>query len=162
MTDEPELIAEPAVDDEGADAAATAGEGDTYRRLKSQPEVWAAMTLSERARAIFADVPQEAWDELPNDLSYQHDHYIYGTPKRPEPGTPEYEREGEALAAAELEPPVERFAYEEIPPEIWATMTFEEQTRAIVASIPQEVWDEIPDDASYQHDHYIYGWPKKP
>ena len=162
MTDEPELIAEPVVDDEDADAAAAAGEGDTYRRLKSQPEVWAAMTLSERARAIFADVPQEAWDELPDDLSYQHDHYIYGTPKRPEPGTPEYEREGEALAAAELEPPVERFAYEDIAPEVWATMTLSERARAIFADVPQEAWDEIPDDASYQHDHYIYGWPKKP
>ena len=162
MTDEPELIAEPVVDDEGADAAAAAGEGGAYRRLKSQPEVWAAMTFEEKIRAIVADVPQEVWDEVPDDLSYQHDHYIYGTPKRPEPGTPEYEREGEALAAAELDAPVERFAYEEISPEVWATMTFEEQTRAIVASIPQEVWDEIPDDASYQHDHYIYGWPKKP
>jgi len=23
------------------------------------------------------------WDALPTDLSEQHDHYIYGTPKRP-------------------------------------------------------------------------------
>jgi hypothetical protein len=24
-------------------------------------------------------------DSLPADLSYQHDHYLYGTPKKPEP-----------------------------------------------------------------------------
>lgn len=84
MTDEPDLIAEPTVNDEDADAAAAAaGEGDTYRRLKSQPDVWAAMTFEEQIRAIVADVPQEVWDEIPDDASYQHDHYIYGWPKKP-------------------------------------------------------------------------------
>jgi Arc/MetJ-type ribon-helix-helix transcriptional regulator len=28
-------------------------------------------------------IPPEVWDALPADLSEQHDHYIYGTPKRP-------------------------------------------------------------------------------
>ncbi len=28
-------------------------------------------------------IPPEVWDSLPTDLSEQHDHYIYGTPKRP-------------------------------------------------------------------------------
>jgi Arc/MetJ-type ribon-helix-helix transcriptional regulator len=28
-------------------------------------------------------IPSEVWDALPIDLSEQHDHYIYGTPKRP-------------------------------------------------------------------------------
>ncbi len=37
----------------------------------------------ERIQEITADVPKEAWDALPTDLSAQHDHYIYGTPKRP-------------------------------------------------------------------------------
>jgi Arc/MetJ-type ribon-helix-helix transcriptional regulator len=32
-----------------------------------------------------ADVPDEEWDKLPTDLAEQHDHYIYGTPKRPTP-----------------------------------------------------------------------------
>jgi len=27
-------------------------------------------------------IPPEVWDSLPTDLSEQHDHYIYGTPKR--------------------------------------------------------------------------------
>jgi Arc/MetJ-type ribon-helix-helix transcriptional regulator len=37
----------------------------------------------ERALDLTADVPDEVWDGLPTDLSEQHDHYIYGTPKRP-------------------------------------------------------------------------------
>lgn len=28
-------------------------------------------------------IPDETWDTLPPDLATQHDHYIYGTPKRP-------------------------------------------------------------------------------
>jgi Arc/MetJ-type ribon-helix-helix transcriptional regulator len=32
---------------------------------------------------LTADVPDEEWDKLPTDLAEQHDHYIYGTPKRP-------------------------------------------------------------------------------
>jgi len=36
---------------------------------------------------IFRDarknIPQDAWEALPTDLATQHDHYIYGTPKRP-------------------------------------------------------------------------------
>jgi hypothetical protein len=27
-------------------------------------------------------IPPEVWDALPTDLAEQHDHYIYGTPKR--------------------------------------------------------------------------------
>jgi hypothetical protein len=32
---------------------------------------------------LSASVPDEVWDALPTDLAEQHDHYIYGTPKRP-------------------------------------------------------------------------------
>lgn len=34
---------------------------------------------------VFADtddIPEEEWEKLPTDLASQHDHYIYGTPKR--------------------------------------------------------------------------------
>jgi Arc/MetJ-type ribon-helix-helix transcriptional regulator len=33
---------------------------------------------------LSASVPDEDWDRLPPDLSAEHDHYIYGTPKRNE------------------------------------------------------------------------------
>ncbi len=31
---------------------------------------------------LTADVPDEEWDKLPVDLAEQHDHYVYGVPKR--------------------------------------------------------------------------------
>jgi Arc/MetJ-type ribon-helix-helix transcriptional regulator len=37
----------------------------------------------DEALELTADVPAEEWDKLPTDLAEQHDHYIYGTPKRP-------------------------------------------------------------------------------
>jgi Arc/MetJ-type ribon-helix-helix transcriptional regulator len=37
----------------------------------------------EEIQELTADVPDEVWDALPTDLAEQHDHYIYGTPKRP-------------------------------------------------------------------------------
>jgi hypothetical protein len=47
------------------------------------------LTLDSTARSIedviselAAEVPQEEWDRLPNDLSQNLDHYLYGTPKR--------------------------------------------------------------------------------
>jgi hypothetical protein len=37
----------------------------------------------ERILERSAAIPDEEWDKLPTDLAEQHDHYIYGTPKRP-------------------------------------------------------------------------------
>jgi hypothetical protein len=39
--------------------------------------------LWEIADDLLKDVPQEVLDRLPTDGAVQHDHYIYGTPKRP-------------------------------------------------------------------------------
>src|SRR4051812_49190261 len=39
-----------------------------------------AARIVTRARAL----PPEVLDALPDDLAAQHDHYLYGTPKRPE------------------------------------------------------------------------------
>jgi Arc/MetJ-type ribon-helix-helix transcriptional regulator len=37
----------------------------------------------EEILELTAAVPDEEWDKLPVDGAEQHDHYIYGTPKRP-------------------------------------------------------------------------------
>ena len=47
-------------------------------RQKSQP----AKTLWDAIQEIVKDVPDEVWDKLPTDGSEQHDHYLYGSPKR--------------------------------------------------------------------------------
>jgi len=37
----------------------------------------------EEFEEIAASIPNEEWAKLPVDGADQHDHYIYGTPKRP-------------------------------------------------------------------------------
>ena len=44
----------------------------------ARPPIW------ERIAALTADAPQEELAKLPTDGASQHDHYLYGTPKRPE------------------------------------------------------------------------------
>jgi len=41
-------------------------------------------SLAARIAAGASALPQETLDRLPADGASQHDHYIYGTPKRPE------------------------------------------------------------------------------
>ena len=41
-------------------------------------EAAAAPDIMEEMDRIFAKVPEEAWEKVPNDLSERHDHYIYG------------------------------------------------------------------------------------
>jgi hypothetical protein len=47
-------------------------------RQKSQP----AKTLWNAIQEIVKDVPDEVWERLPTDGSEQHDHYLYGSPKK--------------------------------------------------------------------------------
>jgi hypothetical protein len=42
------------------------------------------MSLAEQIVARANALPPDALDGLPDDLAAQHDHYLYGTPKRPE------------------------------------------------------------------------------
>jgi Arc/MetJ-type ribon-helix-helix transcriptional regulator len=48
-----------------------------------EPATPAHKPIWEVFQELSADVPDEVWDSLPPDLSEQHDHYVYGTPKRP-------------------------------------------------------------------------------
>ena len=48
-----------------------------------EPAAPAHKPIWEVFQELSADVPGEVWESLPPDLSEQHDHYIYGTPKRP-------------------------------------------------------------------------------
>ena len=46
------------------------------------PPAQTVKPLWEIAANLLQDVPQEVLDRLPTDGAAQHDHYIYGTPKR--------------------------------------------------------------------------------
>lgn len=39
-------------------------------------------TLGEKIQNLTAEVADEVWEKVPSDGSEQHDHYIYGTPKK--------------------------------------------------------------------------------
>lgn len=39
-------------------------------------------TIWQKIDELMAEVPDEEWEKVPTDGSYQHDHYLYGTPKR--------------------------------------------------------------------------------
>jgi predicted DNA-binding antitoxin AbrB/MazE fold protein len=54
------------------------------REMATEP---ARPTLAEQLVALANALPEEVAARLPTDGASQHDHYIYGTPKRP--GLPE-------------------------------------------------------------------------
>jgi Arc/MetJ-type ribon-helix-helix transcriptional regulator len=47
------------------------------------PSTEARKPIWEVFEEITASIPEEEWARLPADGAEQHDHYIYGTPKRP-------------------------------------------------------------------------------
>lgn len=55
-----------------------------------RPKLW------EMMQECIKDVPPEDWDDVPTDGGLNHDHYLYGSPKRYHPdGTPiDYEKLG--------------------------------------------------------------------
>lgn len=40
------------------------------------------LTIWQKIRARSEKIPDEVWEEMPKDGSEQHDHYLYGTPKK--------------------------------------------------------------------------------
>jgi hypothetical protein len=42
----------------------------------------AAQSIWEAIDDRLSAVPDAAWENVPTDGSYQHDHYLYGTPRR--------------------------------------------------------------------------------
>ena len=48
-----------------------------------EPTALPRKPIWERILERSAAIPDEEWDKLPVDGAEQHDHYIYGTPKRP-------------------------------------------------------------------------------
>ncbi len=72
------------------DAAMTEAASLLLERLRQErpqaapPEATPAYKpIWEEFEEIAATIPHEEWQKLPVDGAEQHDHYIYGTPKRP-------------------------------------------------------------------------------
>ena len=75
------MTEQAALSPEAASASNERADQPSWRQI--DPQIWKTMTIEEKIRAIVADIPQEERDKVPSDLGYQHDHYIYGTPKIP-------------------------------------------------------------------------------
>jgi predicted XRE-type DNA-binding protein len=45
-------------------------------------ELGEELSLMEKLSAITASIPMREWEKLPTDLAENHDHYLYGVPKR--------------------------------------------------------------------------------
>ena len=52
---------------------------------------------------------------------------------------------------------IERMAQQQVP----RKMTILEKISERSKQVPNEVWERIPADGAEQHDHYLYGAPKK-
>ncbi len=40
------------------------------------------LTIWQKIRARSENIPDGVWDEMPSDGAEQHDHYLYGVPKK--------------------------------------------------------------------------------
>ena len=49
---------------------------------KDEPISYQSKPVWEAFEEIMKDVPQEEFKKLPTDGALEHDHYIYGTPKK--------------------------------------------------------------------------------
>lgn len=72
----------PALIAEALDALQHRSQLDTANR--NGPPTEGYKPIWEYFEEASLEIPDEELDRLPTDGSYQHDHYIYGTPKRPE------------------------------------------------------------------------------
>ena len=50
---------------------------------------------------------------------------------------------------------------EALPPAEHPKQTIWEKIRERASEVPDEVWEQMPVDGAEQHDHYLYGTPKK-
>lgn len=71
------------LDDAMAEAASLLVRRLEQERGQASSPALADKSIGDEFAEIAASVPTEEWAKLPADGSEQHDHYIYGTPKRP-------------------------------------------------------------------------------
>lgn len=61
----------------------TSGGAESEPVAAIEPTTPGSKPIWEVFEEITSSVPKEEWAKLPIDGAEQHDHYIYGTPKRP-------------------------------------------------------------------------------
>jgi hypothetical protein len=66
-----------------------------------------------------------------------------------------------AASGLSLEDWLGQLAGSEEKPRIGPLQHIADLIRENMKDVPREVMDAMPEDGASQHDHYIYGWPKK-
>ena len=54
----------------------------TEKTTKKHVKRHVGLELLELMQQVTKDIPLEEFEKLPKDGAHQHDHYLYGTPKR--------------------------------------------------------------------------------
>lgn len=56
---------------------------DFMQSLRNEKEPPRARTISSLFEDLSSELPMEEWKELPSDGAENHDHFLYGAPKKP-------------------------------------------------------------------------------
>lgn len=57
-------------------------QNEILQQAKNLAKVVPTQTIWEKIRARAENIPDEVWEKMPSDGSENHDHYLYGTPKK--------------------------------------------------------------------------------
>ena len=109
-------------------------------------------SLLQIAAEFWDDIPEEERAKMPTDGAENHDHYLYGWPKRSE------QPDDENPLMQTTSPPVHRNEVAQSPAE---KSIFETILEGMERDIPESEWAKLPTDGAENHDHYLYGSPKK-
>lgn len=74
-------IPQPAVSSE-PEAVDLRTAGNLSKSLREEETPVSRRTIWEKMRESADRIPAEEWEKMPTDGAFQHDHYLYGTPKR--------------------------------------------------------------------------------
>lgn len=96
----------------------------------------------------FDDVPEEERENLPADGAENHDHYLYVAPKQSERLKMQEEISMKEATTETTALPEQKSIFEIL-------------LEGMKQDIPEEEWEKLPTDGAENHDHYLYGAPKK-
>ena len=75
-------LPQPAVSSEPETAVDLRTASNLIKSLEEEETPASRKTIWEKMRESADRIPAEEWENMPTDGASQHDHYLYGTPKR--------------------------------------------------------------------------------
>ena len=145
----------------------------TQRRQPQSKKRAPSKKKAVRDRSVFAriadlgnGIPPEELDRMPRDGAMNHDHYIYGGPRKYCPECMQPYHDPSKCPALTSRPPaieelVETAGLPAVDLERGQYPTVGEFAVAISRKLAPRESRQIPVDGADEHDHYIYGTPKQ-